>query len=383
MAPSIYLDNNATTRPLPEVVEAMLPLLREDYANPSSLHHPGQLVRHRIDQARQQMAAAIGAHPREIIFTSGGTESVNLAIRGRLNATPTRRRILVSAVEHSAVRRLAEELRLEGYPVDTVGVDQQGNLRLDELESKLTDDTSLVSLLLANNETGVLFDIRAAAAIADAKGVPLHVDAVQGFGKVPLDVRDWPIALMSLSGHKFHGPKGVGALYVRKQMRLQPLAFGGSQERDLRAGTENVPGIVGMGVAAEAAATTGLAAMTQVAAMRDALEQGISAAIPTARIHGAGAARVANTTNIAFQDVQGEAILILLSERGVCASSGAACSSGSLEPSHVLQAMKADPRYIPGAIRFSLCRLNTPDEVRRVVDLMPEVISRLTAIAAP
>jgi len=373
----VYFDNNATTRPLDEVVAAMEPFLRTEYANPSSLHQPGQAVRHRIECAREQVAGLIGADSREIVFTSGGTEAINLALRGALAAMPHKRRLVVSAVEHSAVRTVARQLEREACQVDAVGVDREGRLDLDELGSRLTDQTGLLSVMLANNETGVLFDIDRIAALAADKGVPLHLDAVQGVGKVAIDVRRWPVALLSLSAHKFHGPKGAGALYVRKRTRVHPILIGGGQERNLRGGTENVPGIIGLGVAAASAANTGLAEVDRVREMRDALERGLCAAVAIARVNGAGANRIANTTNIGFEALQAEALLLLLSESGVCASAGAACSSGSLEPSHVLQAMEVDPRFAHGSIRFSLSRFNTMDEVRNVVELMPGIIARL------
>lgn len=376
----LYFDNNATTQPLEAVVEAMLPFLRDQYANPSSLHAFGQGVRHRIECAREQVAALVGSDARDIVFTSGGTEAIHLAVRGTLNATPNRPRLVISDVEHSAVRKLADQLKREGRPVETVGVDASGRLDLDALASMLTSDTGLLSVMWANNETGVLFDIDRVAAIAHDHGVPLHVDAVQAAGKVPIDVTRVPVSLLSLSGHKFHGPKGVGALYVRKRSRLDPLLTGGGQERSLRAGTENVPGIIGLGVAAEAAVREGPTEADRFRGLRDMLERGICEAVPSARVNGAEAPRIGNTTNIGFAGLQAEAILLLLSERGVCASAGAACSSGSLEPSHVLQAMGVDTRYAHGSVRFSLSRFNTPDEVREVIGLMPEIVSRLTPV---
>lgn len=376
----LYFDNNATTRPLEAVVEAMLPFLRDQYANPSSLHAFGQGVRHRIECAREQVAALIGSDAREIVFTSGGTEAIHLAVRGTLNATPDRPKLVISDVEHSAVRKLADRFRHEGRRVEAVPVDGSGRLDLDALTSVLTADTGLLSVMWANNETGVLFDIDRVAAIAHDHGVPLHIDAVQAAGKIPIDVTRVPVSLLSVSGHKFHGPKGVGALYVRKRSRLEPLLTGGGQERSLRAGTENVPGIIGLGVAAEAAVREGPAEVDRIRGLRDALERGICEAVPSARVNGAEAPRIANTTNIGFAGLQAEGILLLLSERGVCASAGAACSSGSLEPSHVLQAMGVDARYAHGSVRFSLSRFNTTDEVREVIGLMPEIVSRLTPV---
>jgi cysteine desulfurase len=377
----IYFDNNATTQPLPEVVDAMLPLLREAYANPSSVHQFGQSARHRVECAREQVARLIGASAKEIIFTSGGTESINLAIRGALGTRPQRRHVVTTAVEHSAVLRIAQQLEEEGYSVDYVGVDQEGRLDEAEWEEKLTEQTALATLLHANNETGVIFDVPRLASIAAEKGIPVHVDAVQSAGKLSIDVSSWPVQLASVSAHKFHGPKGVGALYVRRRTRLAPLIVGGHQERQLRGGTENVAGIVGMAAAAEAVLRDGTDVAGRVGALRDALEAGVLAGVPFAHVNARGAPRIYNTSNIAFEDLEAEAVLILLSEAGICASSGAACSSGSLEPSHVLKAMRIDERIAHGAIRFSLSRFNTRDEVDRVVSVLPGLLARLTVLS--
>ncbi|HRX86419.1 MAG TPA: aminotransferase class V-fold PLP-dependent enzyme [Phycisphaerae bacterium] len=376
----VYLDNNATTQPLDAVVAAMQPLLREAYANPSSVHPFGQGVRHRIESARAQVAGLLNAEPREIVFTSGGTESINLAIRGTLALRPDRQRLVTSAVEHSATQRLAAQLAREGCEIVEVGVDSAGNLDLAALESVLTPETGLVSLLWANNETGVLFDVDRVAALAADRGVPLHLDAVQAIGKTAVDVAKVPCALLSLSAHKFHGPKGAGALYVRKRTRLRPLVIGGRQERDLRGGTENTAAIVGLGVAADAARTAVAEDGARVATLRDRLEAGILAGVARARVNGAGASRIPNTTNIGFAGVQAEGLLILLGERGICASAGAACSSGSLEPSHVLLAMGISQEYAHGSVRFSLSRFTTEDEVDRVVGVMPELVQRLAVL---
>jgi cysteine desulfurase len=378
----IYLDNNATTQPLPEVVEAMHTCLREAYANPSSVHQFGQGVRHKVECAREQIARLIGASPKEIIFTSGGTESINLAIRGGLRIHPHRRHFVTTAVEHSAVLRVAEQLAAEGYTVDYVGVDQEGRLDEAEWAEKITDRTALVSLLHANNETGVMFDVPRLAAVAAEKGVPVHVDAVQSAGKVPLDVTSWPVQLVSIAGHKFHGPKGIGALYVRRRTRIEPLIRGGSQERLLRGGTENVEGIVGMGVAAEIAIRDCERVKKDVGGLRDLFEAGVLARVPFAHVSGRGAERIYNTSNLAFEGLEAEAILILLSEAGICASAGAACSSGSLEPSHVLKAMGIDDRIAHGAIRFSLSRFNAREEIDHVVSILPGLLSRLTVLSA-
>ncbi len=378
----IYLDNNATTQPLPEVVEAIHTCLREAYANPSSVHQFGQGVRHKVECAREKVAQLIGASPKEIIFTSGGTESINLAIRGGLRIHPHRRHFVTTAVEHSAVLRVAEQLAADGFTVDYVGVDREGRLDEAEWAEKITDRTALVSLLHANNETGVMFDVPRLAAVAAEKGVPVHVDAVQSAGKVPLDVTSWPVQLVSIAGHKFHGPKGIGALYVRRRTRIEPLILGGSQERLLRGGTENVEGIIGMGVAAEIAVRDCAHVTEHVRGLRDALEADVLASVPFARVSGRGTERIYNTSNLAFEGLEAEAILILLSEAAICASAGAACSSGSLEPSHVLKAMGIDDRIAHGAIRFSLSRFNTREEIDHVVSILPGLLSRLTVLSA-
>lgn len=378
----IYLDNNATTQPLPEVIEAMRDCLQDAYANPSSVHQFGQTVRHKVECAREHVARIIGALPKEIIFTSGGTESINLAIRGGLRIHPDRRHFVTTAVEHSAVLRVAEQLAAEGYTVDYVGVDQEGRLNEAEWAAKITDQTALVSLIHANNETGVMFDVPRLAVVAAQKGVPIHVDAVQSAGKVPIDVASWPVQLISIAAHKLHGPKGVGALYVRRRTRIEPLILGGSQERLLRGGTENVEGIVGMGVASEIAMRDHVKTMEHVRRLRDALENGIRASIPYAHVIGQGTERIYNTSNIAFEGLESEAILILLSEAGICASAGAACSSGSLEPSHVLKAMGIEERIAHGAIRFSLSRFNVREEIDHVLSILPGLLSRLTVLNA-
>lgn len=375
----VYLDNNATTQPLDSVVEAMLSCLRTDYANPSSVHRFGQQVRHKVEQARTQVAGLLKAEPREIIFTGSGTESVNLAIRGTLAADRSKRNLVTSAVEHSAVHRLAAQLRHEGYTVDEIGVDSNGRLDLAELEAKVNEGTALVSAMHANNETGVLFDIERICEIAASRGVRVHIDAVQSAGKVPIDVKRLSVDLLSLSAHKMHGPKGVGALYVRRRTRLTPLTIGGRQERDLRPGTENVPAIVGFGVAAEEAMNLLRQGVESIRVLRDDFETRICHMIPIAHLIGAGADRICNTSNIGFKRLQSEAILILLSERGVCASAGSACSSGSLEPSHVLRAMGVDSRIAHGAIRFSLSRFTTASDIDRSVEVLTEVIERLSS----
>jgi cysteine desulfurase len=376
----IYFDNNATTQPLPEVVEAMSEVLREHYANPSSIHQFGQGVRHRVESARAQVASLIGASAKEIVFTSGGTESINLAIRGGLALHPSRRRVVTTAVEHSATIRLTEQLVLEGYQVDFVGVDSEGRIDQTEWEAKVCENVALVSFMHVNNETGVIWDVQRLATVASERGVTVHVDAVQSIGKAPVNVAEWPAQFVSMAAHKFHGPKGVGALYAKRRTRLQPMLFGGTQERELRAGTENVAGIVGMGIAADISRRDMLVESKRVVALRDNLEKGILELIQFARVNARNAPRIFNTSNISFEGLEAEAILIVLSEAGICASSGSACSSGSLEPSHVLKAMGLDERLAHGAIRFSLSRFNTDAEVDRVVSLMPALLAKLRAL---
>lgn len=378
----IYLDNNATTRPDPRVVDAMLPYLREQYANPSSLHQFAQQARHAVELARHQVAALIHAPPRRIVFTGSTTESVHLAIRGVLAASPDRRHIVTTAVEHECVLRLCEQLEREGYVVTRLGVDSLGRLDLAELEAAITPETAMLSIMHANNETGVIFPIEAIASIAQRCNVPLHVDAAQSAGRIPVDVKVVPIDLLSFAAHKMHGPKGVGALYVRRGIRLQPMLLGGHQEHDLRAGTENVPGIIGFGVAAELAGRYVVEGAEDVRRLRDRLEAGILERVRFARRIGDEANRVPNTTCIGFESLEAEAILMVLSKHGICASSGSACSSGSLEPSHVLTAMGIDERLTHGAIRFSLSRYNTADEIDAVIEAIPSLLAPLRRLSA-
>jgi cysteine desulfurase len=378
----VYLDNNATTRPDPRVVDAMLPFLGERFANPSSLYHAAQQVRYAVEVARGQVAGLIEAPPRQIVFTSGGTESNHLAIRGVLAARPDRRHVITTAVEHDCILQLCAQLRREGCEVTCLGVDERGRLDLDRLEAAITPQTALLSVMHANNETGVIFPIEQIAAIARRHGVPLHVDAAQSVGKIPIDVDTLGADLLSIAAHKLHGPKGVGALYVRRGVRLRGQLLGGHQEHDLRAGTENVPGIVGFGVAAELAARHLPEELGRVRELRDRLESGILERVPYARRLGDADNRLPNTTNIGFASLEAEAILIVLSSHGICASSGSACSSGSLEPSHVLTAMGIDRALMHGAIRLSLSRFNTTEEIDRVIDVMPSLLKRLEPLAA-
>ncbi|HEX8524998.1 MAG TPA: aminotransferase class V-fold PLP-dependent enzyme [Tepidisphaeraceae bacterium] len=375
----IYLDNNATTQPAPEVVAEMLPYLTEFYGNPSSVHRFGQRSRQALDEARARLASLVGCADSELLFTGGGTEAVNTAIRGILATRTPRKKIVTTTVEHSATRELNQQLAKEGIQLIEIPVNQQGALDLDALESALTDDVALVTLMWANNETGVLFPIDQIAPLCKAKRIPIHCDGTQAVGKIVVDLSTIPLDAMSFAAHKFHGPKGAGALFVRRGIRFRPLLIGGPQERNRRGGTENVPAIVGMGKAAELAQQA-LPEMARVARQRDQLEREILRSIPDTQINGRTDLRLPNTTNIAFARLEAEAILLLLSEKGVCASAGAACSSGSLEPSHVLSAMHIDPKIAHGAIRFSLSRYTTDDEIARTLQVLPTIINRLRAV---
>jgi cysteine desulfurase len=376
----IYLDNNSTTRTADEVVAAMQPYWTEQYGNASSIHVAGQAARHAVETAREQVAALIGARPRDIVFTSGGTESDNLAILGTLAAYPQKRHIITSAVEHVAVLGLCKRLEGEGYRVTFVGVDSAGHLDLDQLEQALGTDTALVSVMYANNETGVIFPIRRIAEMTARHGVPLHVDAVQAAGKIDIDAASLGAALMSVSAHKIHGPKGIGALYVGRGSRLRSQLVGGHQERDLRPGTENVAAIVGFGVAAQRAKARLNGTMANVSVLRDRLESGILDRVDLAHVIGDPLVRTPNTTSIGFERLSSEAILVALSENGICASSGSACGSGSLEPSHVLKAMGVDERVAHGAVRFSLSCETTEAEIDRVLEVVPQIVRRLALV---
>jgi cysteine desulfurase len=373
----VYLDNNATTRVADEVVEEMTPYLTSLYGNPSSLHAFGAGVAKSIKKAREQVAALLGASdPAEVTFTSGGTEGDNLAIRGILEAHPTKKHIVVTPVEHQAVLNFAQVLKRRGYLVTEVGVDSEGLLDLEELRSAIRPDTALVSVMYANNETGVIFPIRDVAEIVKEKGSLLHVDAVQAAGKVPLDVKRVPVDLLVISGHKFHAPKGVGALFVRRGTKIQPQIIGGHQEKNRRSGTENVASIVGMGKASELALSQ-LKDEGRVSALRDQLEEGILQRCPIARVNGHRELRVPNTLNIGFEGFEGESLVLLLDHYGICASTGSACTSGSVDPSHVLRAMKLPPPRAQGEVRFSLSRYTTDAEIAYTLEKIPEALERL------
>ena len=375
----VYLDNNATTRPAPEVVEAMLPYLRDWYANPSSVHRFGQRSRKAIEDARASVAALIGCSDSELMFTATGTEGVNTAIQGILASRAPRKRIITSTVEHSATRQLCKQLQQQGFDVVQIPVNREGLLDLEEFPTRLGDDVALVSMLWVNNETGVIFPVEQIGAFCRNLRIPFHVDATQAVGKIPVSAANLPIDAMTFASHKFHGPKGSAGLYVRRGVRFRPLLVGGTQERGRRGGTENVPGIVGMGKAAELAREF-LPHMSRVAAQRDRLEREILQRVPDTSVNGAIHQRIPNTSNISFAQVQAEAILLMLSEQGICASAGAACSSGSLEPSHVLQAMGIERPKAHGAVRFSLSRYTTDAEIDRALDLLPAMIDRLRQV---
>ncbi|MCJ8503160.1 cysteine desulfurase NifS [Desulfatitalea alkaliphila] len=373
----IYLDNNATTRVAPEVVEEMLPYFSTYYGNPSSMYTFGGNVAKKIKEARAKTADLLGAQPEEIIFTSCGTESDSTAIWAALRANPGKRHVITSNVEHPAVKNLGEYLARNGYRVTFVPVDRQGRLDLDHLYAHLSDDTAVVSLMWANNETGVLFPVEAVAERVHKRGAVFHTDAVQAVGKVPIQMAENKIDMLALSGHKLHAPKGVGALYVRRGTKFAPFLLGGHQENGRRGGTENVAGIIGLGKAAELAAAKMEEENTRVKAMRDKLEQTLLERIPNAMVNGDPADRLPNTSSIAFEFVEGESILLMMDEFGICASSGSACTSGSLEPSHVLRAMDVPFTAAHGSIRFSLSIYNTEAEIDLVIEKLPPIIERL------
>jgi cysteine desulfurase len=383
MTTEIYFDNNATTRVLPEVFEAMAPFYADLYGNPSSIHRFGSQIGERLGQARAQVAGLIGAaEPLEVIFTSCGTEGDNAAIRGLLEMRPEKRHIITTQVEHPAILGLCQHLEKRGYRVTWLGVDRDGMLDLDELRDALTSETALVSIMFANNETGVIFPVEQIGEIVKSKGVPFHVDAVQAAGKLAIDVKNSSVDLMTVSAHKFHGPKGVGALYVRRGITFPPFIIGGHQERGRRAGTENVAGIVGMGKAAEMALMNQEDDSAQIRALRDQLQDSLLESCPSARINGDKVKRLPNTLNISFRYLEGESILVLLDQHGICASTGSACTAGSSEPSHVLRAMGTPADWLQGAVRFSLSRLSTEEEVRLVNEKMPSIVKRLEGLSA-
>lgn len=384
--PDIYLDNNATTKVDPLVVDAMLPFFTEQFGNPSSMHSFGDRVGKALKEARRQLCELLGAEfESEIIFTSCGTESDNTAILSALKALPERREIITTSVEHPAVLNLCDclekQLGEDGYVVHRLGVDSRGRLDLKEYGKLLSEKTAVVSAMWANNETGTLFPVEEMAEQARSCGALFHTDAVQAVGKAAVDLKTTAIDMLSLSGHKLHAPKGVGVLYLRRGTRFRPLLRGGHQERGRRAGTENSASIVALGKAAELAQQHLTFENTCVKAMRDRLEQGILKAVPNAFVTGDPSNRLPNTSNIAFEYVEGESILLMLNKEGIAASSGSACTSGSLEPSHVMRAMGIPYTAAHGTIRFSLSRYNTMDEIDRVVEKVPGIVARLRALS--
>ncbi len=380
MSKVIYMDNNATTRVAPDVLEVMLPYFGELYGNPSSMHRFGGKVEGAIKKARNQVAHLLGAEPEEIIFNSCGTESNSTAILSAVRANPEKRHIVTTRVEHPAVKNLAASLQNiigHKYKVTSLRVDSDGMLDLDEYKAALSDDTALVSIMMANNETGVIFPVTEMAAIAKDRGILFHTDAVQAVGKVPINLKEMDVDFLSLSGHKLHAPKGVGVLYVRKGVPYAPFLIGGHQERGRRGGTENSASIIGLGKACELAGVMMKMENTEVKELRDKLENGLLAKIPNSMLNGHKTCRLPNTSNISFEYIEGESILLHLDEYNICASSGSACTSGSLEPSHVMRAMGVPFTAAHGSIRFSLSIFNTEDDVDFVLEKLPPIIAKL------
>lgn len=377
----IYMDNNATTRVAPEVLEEMLPFYSEYYGNPSSMHTFGGQVGKHIAGARGKVAGLIGAQPEEIVFTSCGTESDGTAIRAAVGANPDKRHIVTTRVEHPAVKNLCEHLSRNGYKVTFVPVDRKGRLDLDFLYDSLTPDTAVVSVMWANNETGTLFPVEEVSRHVRERGIVFHTDAVQAVGKIPINLKDSGVDMLSISGHKLHGPKGVGALYVRRGTKFLPFLLGGHQEGGRRAGTENVASIIGLGRACELAGEHFENDYEKVRKLRDSLEKGIMERVPHALLNGDPEHRLPNTTSISFEYIEGESILLMMDALGICASSGSACTSGSLEPSHVLRAMGVPFTAAHGSIRFSLSVYNTEEEIDFVIEKLPGVIERLRSMS--
>jgi cysteine desulfurase len=379
----IYLDNNATTQLDPSVIEEMLPFLKEHYGNPSSGYAFAARARKALDFARERLTALLGCEPSEIVFTSGGTESNNAVISSALQSDPRGKHVVTSAVEHSAVLGPCQDLTKRGCEVTFVGVDRDGNVDLAELEAAIRPETALVSMMWANNETGVLFPVEQIAEICRAKGVLFHTDAVQAVGKIPIRLRDTVINFLSLSAHKFHGPKGVGALYVNRRTRFHPLIVGGGQENGRRGGTENVASIAGLGKAAERAAEYLPQEQTQVRAMRDRFEKAILQSVNGASVNGARAARLPNTTSFLFEGIESPAALLLLDRHHICCSAGSACRTGSQEASHVLRAMNSSSDGARRSLRFSLGRYNSESQIDRAVEIVPKVVEKLRQLSVP
>ncbi len=377
----IYMDNNATTRVAPEVLDEMLPYFGELYGNPSSMHSFGGQVARQIEEAREKTANLLNADPKEIVFTSCGTESDSTAIRAAIASNPSKRHIVTTRVEHPAIKNLCEHLSKNGYRITFVPVDKNGLLDLDTFHKSLSDDTAIVSIMWANNETGVVFPIEEIASEVSDRGIVFHTDAVQAVGKLPIDLKKVPIDMLSLSGHKIHAPKGVGALYVRKGTKFFPFLLGGHQESGRRGGTENTASLIGLGKAAELAAGHMEEMDTRIRGLRDRIENELLQRIPNAMVNGDQKNRLPNTTSVSFEYIEGEAILLMMNELNICASSGSACTSGSLEPSHVLRAMGVPFTAAHGSIRFSLSVYNTEEEVDFVIDKLPPIIERLRGMS--
>jgi cysteine desulfurase len=378
---NIYLDNNATTAVAPEVIEAMAPFFRDLWGNPSSMHYFGGQVARHVTKAREQVASLLNAHPDEIVFTSCGTESDNAAIFGAVEAIGSNVKVITTRVEHPAVLGPCRRLKEHGVELVELNVDGAGRLDLAELRKALPGRPAVVSIMWANNETGVIFPIEEIAVMVREAGGVMHTDAVQTVGKIPIDCKSVPVDLLAMSGHKLHAPKGIGAMYIRKGARFRPFILGGHQENGRRGGTENVPYIVGLGVACELAARHMNDENTRVKALRDRLENGLLSSCPDVRINGDRVHRLPNTTNISFQYIEGEAILYHLSDLGIAASSGSACTSGSLEPSHVIRAMGVPFTAAHGSTRFSLSRYNTDADIDHVLRHMPGIVEKLRKLS--
>lgn len=378
----IYLDHNATTPLLPAAIDRMMVVLRDEFGNPSSVHHFGQQAKAAIDEARSEVAGLIGAEPSEVLFTSGGTEADNIAVRGAAEALEAteKRHLIASAIEHEAVLNTLKALARRGWRTTLLAVDQSGIVSPAALRDALTDDTAVVSIMHANNEIGTIQPVAELARIAHERGALFHTDAVQSAGKIPIGVKTLGVDMLSMSAHKFYGPKGAGALWIRRGLRVLPLLTGGRQERSRRAGTENVAGIVGMGMAARVAAAKMTEEARRLAALRDRLETGILRAVPGTAVNGSAGARVPNTTNISFDRIEAESLLIALDLEGIAVSTGSACSSGTLEPSHVLKAMGFNAHRTQNSIRFSLGAANTEAEIDRVIAVLPAIVEKLRSL---
>ena len=379
--PVVYLDNNATTAVAPEVFDEIRPYLTDLYGNPSSMHTFGGQVGAKMKEAREKLASLIGAHPAEVVYTSCGTESDNAALRSAVGTNPQKKHIVISKVEHPAVLNVGRFLKERGYSLTELSVDARGRINLDELRSAINENTAIVSVMWANNEIGNVYPVLQIGEICREKGVLFHTDAVQAVGKVPINLNELPIDFLSLSGHKLHAPKGVGALYVRRSVKFEPFMIGGHQENGRRAGTENVAGIIALGKAAELAEAKMNEENTRVRALRDRLEQAVLKSCPDCMVNGDPEHRLPNTSNISFSYIEGEAILLNLDMYGIAASSGSACTSGSLEPSHVLRAMGVPFTAAHGSVRFSFSVYNTDKDVDAVIKVMPGIVKKLRAMS--